>query len=229
MAAPPIPPRRPLWITVPGALLATALDALLLVLALGGVGATLSHPRAPTLLAVWFAGNLLLPLRQPLRGHAPHAVRAESPVVMLALFVLPMLAAPISALGERFGWWPLAGGDALRWGGVALAAAGLAMRLSAMSQLGARFSPRVALQPVHALETRGLYAWVRHPGYLGAWLTALGGALAFGSGVGLAIALLMLVAYIPRVRTEERLMAEHFGAAWSDYRRHTRALIPGVF
>jgi len=143
--------------------------------------------------------------------------------------VLPMIAAPASALGVRLGVWPLPGGAALRWAGVALSAAGLTLRLAAMSQLGARFSPRVTLQSQHALESRGLYALVRHPGYLGAWLTALGGALAFGSGIGLLVAGLMLLAYIPRIHVEERLMADHFGAEWSDYCRRTKAIIPGVF
>ena len=49
-----------------------------------------------------------------------------------------------------------------------VSAAGLALRVSAMQQLGARFSPLVALQQQHTLETTGWYAHVRHPGYLGA-------------------------------------------------------------
>ena len=207
-------------------LIATALDGALLALALGGVTPLLAHPRALALLAVWAASNAVLASRRPLAGHAAAAVDRDPALVMLALFVLPLLAAPLAAWGERRGVWPVPWRAAFGWIGVALAAAGLALRIAAMTRLGARFSPRVALQHEHVLETRGLYAHVRHPGYLGAWLAALGGALAFHSALGLLPVLLMRVAIEARIRREERLLASRFGDAWRAYRARTGALWP---
>src|SRR5262245_31949437 len=188
----PAAPRRPHPI-VSGvlALLVTALDALLLALALGGLAALAAHPRALTLLALWAIGGVTLALLRPVRGHEAVAVERDGPFVLLLLFLIPLLTPPLAALSERLGVGPLPGGGALRWTGVALSGAGLAVRIAAMAQLGSRFSPLVAVQREHALETRGLYARIRHPGYLGAWLASLGGALAFGSAPALPLVAVM--------------------------------------
>jgi protein-S-isoprenylcysteine O-methyltransferase Ste14 len=115
---------------------------------------------------------------------------------------------------------------AVAWLGVALSALGLWVRVGAMRQLGARFSPLLAIQREHALETTGWYAVVRHPGYLGALLASWGAALAFGSALALPLALAMTLVQIDRVRREERLLAAEFGDAWRDYARRTGALLP---
>jgi len=39
---------------------------------------------------------------------------------------------------------------------------------------------------------------------------------------------LMTVAYARKIRFEERQLRAHFGAAYDDYARHVRALIPFV-
>jgi protein-S-isoprenylcysteine O-methyltransferase Ste14 len=109
---------------------------------------------------------------------------------------------------------------------VALVAAGLTLRIAAMAQLGPRFSPLVAVQAEHALETRGLYARIRHPGYLGAWLAALGAVLTFGSALGLVPLALFSLLIGGRVRKEEALLATRFGEAWRDYRAHSGAFLP---
>ncbi len=208
-----------------GASAATALDGLLLAFALGGFAPALAHPRALALLAVWFAGSLTLATLRPVRPRAG-TVRAMDPALMVALFVLPIAAAPLAAWGERLGLAPLPGGEARGWAGVALVAFGLAVRIAAMARLGSRFDPTVAILPGHALETGGLYARVRHPGYAGAWLAALGAALAFGSALGLPAVALMAAALAARVRSEERTLAAHFGEAWRVYRQRTGAFWP---
>jgi protein-S-isoprenylcysteine O-methyltransferase Ste14 len=207
-------------------LVSPALDAALLAVALGGIAALLAHPRALTLLAAWAAGGATLALLSPLRGHDPISVEPDPPFVMLALFLIPLLTPPMAALGERLAWWPLPGGLALRWAGVAISAGGLALRIAAMAQLGPRFSPRVAMQREHALETRGLYGMVRHPGYAGALLASLGGALAFGSAVALAPLLAMGWLLSQRAAREESMLERHFGEEYRRYRARTGRFAP---
>jgi len=208
-----------------GAAAATLLDALLLALALGGTRALLAHPRALALLAVWFVGALVLGTLRPVRAKAG-TVRNADPWLLVALLVLPLAASPLAAWGERIGVGLLPGGALRGWAGVVLVALGLALRIAAMSRLGSRFDPTVAILPGHALETGGLYASMRHPGYTGAWLAALGGALTFDGGFGLIAVALMGVALGARVRSEERVLAEHFGEAWRVYRGRTGAFWP---
>lgn len=163
---------------------------------------------------------------RPVHGHPAATIERESPLVLAALFLIPLLTPPFAALCERLALAPIPGGDPPRWAGVGLAALGLAVRIIAMAQLGPRFSPLVALQQDHALETRGLYARIRHPGYLGAWLAALGGALAFGSLLALAPVLAMGWLLWARAGREEAMLERHFGEAYARYRGRSGRFLP---
>src|SRR5262249_31222905 len=146
--------------------------------------ALLHHSRALALIGVWAVTAIALALRRPIGAQDVVEVDREAPWMLIGLALVPMLTPPIAALGERLGLWILPGGAVRGWIGVALTALGLTLRIAAMSQLGPRFSPLLAVQREHVLETRGLYGRVRHPGYLGAWLAALGAVLTFGSALG---------------------------------------------
>jgi protein-S-isoprenylcysteine O-methyltransferase Ste14 len=103
------------------------------------------------------------------------------------------------------------------------------LRLAPVFVLGRRFSGLVAIQPDHRLVTEGLYRVIRHPSYLGLLITVLGWALAFRSGVGVVIAVLMLIVLIGRIEAEERLLGETFGAEYEAYRAHTWRLAPYLY
>ena len=208
------------------ALIAAALDAVLLALALGGWRALASHPRALALLACWAISGVVLAALRPSRSREVVAEARESRLLLVALGLIPLAIPPLAAWSERAGWGALPGGAALRWAGVGMAALGLLMRVIAMRQLGARFSPLLSVQPGHVLETRGLYARIRHPGYLGAWLAALGATLAFGSGPVLAAVLVFGALLATRARREEALLEQHFGDAWRAHRARTGAFLP---
>lgn len=216
-------------------LVALLIEATLLAFALGGVPALLGHVPAMALVAVWAASNFTLAVLRPVGPQDVARQVADAPLVMVTLFFVPLLAAPVSALGERLdlatGPWralPTEAATAIVWSGVALAAIGLAIRIAAMRRLGARFSPRIALQRAHALETGGLYARIRHPGYLGAMLATLGGVLAFRSMLAWPLLALMYVAESARARREESLLEEHFGAAYRAYLRRSGRFLPKI-
>ena len=104
---------------------------------------------------------------------------------------------------------------------------GLAIRVIAVNTLAKQFSPLVELQEDHALVTHGLYAWVRHPAYVGSLLWALSVPLILGSAIGLAaVAVLYVPALRFRIHVEERLLEGHFGEAFADYQRRVPALFP---
>ena len=227
MTSPPRPraARHPL-VTLAIALAVTALDAALLAVALGGVPSLLAHARALALIAIWGAGSLVLGLLHPARWVDGAERISSGRLVMIALFAIPLLTPPLAAWGERAGIWPLPGGVALGWSGVAIAGLGLALRIVAIVRLGSRFTPVPAIQRDHVLETGGVYAAVRHPGYAGAWLANLGAALAFGSAVGLVGVLLMSLALELRTRREEALLGAHFGEEYRRYRARTGRVFP---
>jgi len=217
---------RPAPVRAVLALLVCAIEAAILAWAMGGLGRLLAHPRALALVACWALAGVVLAWSAPARGRAARSRAAEGRLHLLGLGLIPVLVAPLSAYGERIDLWALPGGEALRWCGVALAALGLVLRLLAMRTLGARFSPRLTVLPEHRLETTGLYARVRHPGYLGTTLAALGGALTFGSALGLLPVAVLLLLLGRRVRREEAMLAEQFGESWRAYRARSGALWP---
>jgi protein-S-isoprenylcysteine O-methyltransferase Ste14 len=148
--------------------------------------------------------------------------------VIAALALIGVLAAFLPALTDRKEFWTL-DGDAIRWLGVVLFAAGGALRLWPVVVLGNRFSGLVAIQPGHTLVTSGVYGVIRHPSYLGLLVNTLGWVLAFRSGVGLVITALIIPPLLARIRAEERLLHSQFGAEYDAYRARTSRLIPGLY
>jgi protein-S-isoprenylcysteine O-methyltransferase Ste14 len=125
--------------------------------------------------------------------------------------------------------WVLPGGDATRWIGLAALAAGAALRVWPMIELGGRFASVVAVQEGHSLRTSGAYARVRHPSYLGILLMDLGFALVFRSLPALLLLPVPFWMFRRRMDVEEAFLLEQFGDEYRDYRRRTRRLIPGLY
>jgi protein-S-isoprenylcysteine O-methyltransferase Ste14 len=102
-----------------------------------------------------------------------------------------------------------------------------ALIIDAMRRLGKQWSPSARLIEGHELITSGSYRIVRHPIYSGmlGLLVATGGA--FSTPWILLIAIVVYVAgTLIRTRIEERLLVEHFGAAYEEYRSRVPALVP---
>jgi len=148
--------------------------------------------------------------------------------VLGAFTVIALLMSYFSAYTDRIGFWTI-DGDTTRWIGVIVCAAGGVLRILPVYVLKDRFSGLVAIQKGHTLETHGLYAVIRNPSYLGMLTTSLGWVLTFRSGVGVLLALSLVIPLAARMRAEERLLREHFGAEYEAYFRRTWRLVPWVY
>jgi protein-S-isoprenylcysteine O-methyltransferase Ste14 len=199
----------------------------LAILGWGGFEAFFSHPPLIALTIVFFAlvgvslfsgGNLSSGERED-RGNR---------WVLAAFGVIGLLSAYLPAYTDRREFWTF-DGDAVRWIGVALFAAGGALRIWPVFVLGRRFSGLVAIQPGHTLVMSGVYGVIRHPSYLGLLVNSLGWALAFRSGVGVLLTALTIPPLVARIRAEEALLRTQFGGEYDAYRRQTSRLIPGVY
>jgi protein-S-isoprenylcysteine O-methyltransferase Ste14 len=199
----------------------------LAILGSGGPAVFFSHPALIALTVVLFAlsgaalfagGNLSSGVRED-RGNR---------WVIVAFGVIGLLQAYVPAWTDRKQIWIL-DGDAIRWVGVILFAAGGALRLWPVFVLGHRFSGLVAIQPGHRLVTSGIYGVIRHPSYLGLLVSSLGWGLAFRSGIGVLLAALLVPPLFARIRAEERLLREQFGGEYEAYRARTSRLIPGIY
>ena len=199
----------------------------LAVLGWGSFAAFFSHP-ALTAVAViqcalafagYFAGGNLSTGVKEDRGNR---------WVLAAIIVPSLLLAYLPAWTDRHGVWCI-DGDPVRWIGVVLFAAGGSLRLWPVFVLGNRFSGLVAIQKEHTLVTEGIYRRVRNPSYLGLLVGTLGWSLAFRSWVGVILTALMIPPLVARMGSEERLLHDHFGAAYDAYRARTARLVPGIY
>lgn len=118
----------------------------------------------------------------------------------------------------------------LQSAGLVLLVAGIAVRCTAIVQLGRFHTPNVAVVAGHRVVDCGLYRVIRHPSYAGALLAFLGLGLALGNRIGLAVLmLLMLVVYLIRIHEEEAALLAGLGLPYADYCRRTHRLIPGIY
>lgn len=199
----------------------------LAILGRGGFAAFFSHPALVALAIVFF---VLFGIALFTDSNLSPGVR-EDPAdrwVVLAFWLIGLLAAYLPAYTDRKGFWTL-DADAIRWFGVFLFAAGGALRIWPVFVLGRRFSGLVAIQSGHSLMTSGVYGLIRHPSYLGLLVESLGWALAFRSGIGVLLTALSIPLFLARIRAEERLLRSEFGRDYDVYRDRTWRLIPGVY
>ncbi|MEO9176771.1 MAG: isoprenylcysteine carboxylmethyltransferase family protein, partial [Gaiellales bacterium] len=130
----------------------------------------------------------------------------SSRVAILAAFAIAALAPGLRAYAND--WWTLGLG-------VAVVLVGVALRAWAIVSLGRYFRREVTIEPGQRLVRRGPYRLLRHPSYTGILLSIGGLGLAAGSWVGAAVAVLITFAgMLPRIRVEERALAEAFGAEY---------------
>ncbi|MBV8073542.1 MAG: isoprenylcysteine carboxylmethyltransferase family protein, partial [Acidobacteriaceae bacterium] len=193
----------------------------------GGFAQFFSHPPLIALAVVTLALSIAALFAG---GNVSSGVREDrgNRWVIAAFSIIGLLAGLLPAWCDRINFLTF-GGDPIRWAGVLLYAAGGALRLYPVFVLGNRFSGLVAIQAGHTLVTNGVYGIVRHPSYLGLITIMIGWGLAFRSWIGLLLAVLVIPVLVARIRAEEALLQEHFGAEYDAYRARTSRLIPGVY
>src|SRR6516162_10334066 len=199
----------------------------LVILGWGGFRPFFSHAALIALVAVLFALSILSFFAG---GNLNAGVREDraNRWVIPVFGVIGFLNAYLPAYTDRKDLWTI-DGDASRWLGVALFAAGGALRIWPVFVLGHRFSGLVAIQPEHSLVTSGIYGVIRHPSYLGLLINSLGWSLSFRSGVGVLLTAVLIPPLLVRIRAEEKLLRVQFGDEYDAYTAQTSRLIPRIY
>jgi protein-S-isoprenylcysteine O-methyltransferase Ste14 len=114
--------------------------------------------------------------------------------------------------------------------GIVTLCAALLLFYRSHADLGRNWSISLELRSEHRLVSSGIYRLIRHPMYSSFFLMAVAQLMLlpnwFAGATGL-VGVAMLYAF--RIRQEERMMMERFGAEYRDYMARTARLIPWLF
>lgn len=73
-----------------------------------------------------------------------------------------------------------------------------------------------------------MYKFVRHPIYTGLLLLFTGNAIIVGDYRAIIAVVIVFVSLWLKLKKEEKLLTETFGAAYEEYKKQTKVLIPYV-
>jgi protein-S-isoprenylcysteine O-methyltransferase Ste14 len=125
-------------------------------------------------------------------------------------------------------WLPR--GTNMELAGLVIILLGLLLRVWTRLTIGAMYSGYLRVKVGHVLVTDGPYRFVRHPGYSGFVLMALGLCIGYSSLIGLiAIPILLIPGLSFRMKVEERMLSEEFRDDYWAYARRAKKLIPGIW
>lgn len=112
--------------------------------------------------------------------------------------------------------------NALRWSGIAVAAAGVLVFLLAMKTMRESWRAGISVTDKTELVTGGIYRFSRNPAFLGFDLLYIGLLIAFFHPAHLAFALFAVVMLHLQILQEERFLEDTFGESYLQYRKQTR-------
>lgn len=114
--------------------------------------------------------------------------------------------------------------------GFALVFVWLVLLYKAHADLGPNWSITLQLREHHQLVTTGVYAKVRHPMYTALFAHAFAQAALIANWIaGPAMLVAFTLMFALRLRPEERMMRERFGAEYEAYVQRTKRLLPGIW
>lgn len=173
-------------------------------------------------LGYWFLSGL----------NAKKAESQESFIKRFAQYWLPLIIAMLLlGPGEWFGhsWLRenfVEHSNLVGITGLSISIVGAIIACSSRYTLGKKWSLSVQRKESHQLIQNGIYRIIRHPIYTGLLFLFIGNAIIVGDYRGLIAVAIVFVSLWLKLRKEERLMTETFGAKYTAYKNRTKALIP---
>lgn len=162
-------------------------------------------------------------------GRAPFAQETQYPPLMRRSSIgwLWVGGQAVIAVAFVLSPWSLHGAIAVVLG-AALCALGVVVAIAALRALGSALTPTPVPRDGSALQTNGIYRWIRHPIYTSLLTIMLGLLLGAGTGVGVLWWLVAIGFFTAKSRWEDRLLHERYGTVWEQWARTTGALLPRI-
>lgn len=112
-----------------------------------------------------------------------------------------------------------------RWGSVPLLTISAVLLMPALLSHGRKLTPLPEPNPQLGLIQHGVYAYVRHPIYLGLILLTVGLAILLQKGWGLAVSGVLALFFWLKAREEERRLLARY-PEYAEYQQRTGRFLP---
>lgn len=114
--------------------------------------------------------------------------------------------------------------------GIILMFIGFFVRIYAATTLGIFYTRTLTTAQNQHVVQKGLYKYLRHPGYFGVYIMWLGASLATGNIIVMMIILVVeFIGYSYRINTEEKMLETKFGEEYKKYKKKTYKLFPFLY
>ncbi len=125
---------------------------------------------------------------------------------------------------------PISHHPLIRFIGLILIIAGIALRFFSIRSLGKFFTVDVTIRENHKIKKDGIYKTIRHPSYSGSLLSFIGFGITLNNWLSLIIIVFLITGvFLYRIKIEERALIDYFGTDYLEYKKNTYRLIPWVY
>lgn len=103
------------------------------------------------------------------------------------------------------------------------------VQVKAHKNLGGNYSQEIAIVKNHQLVKNKFYRFIRHPQYMGQVLSDLGAGVALAGFIILPLVIIIEIPlFLLRARREDKLLENHFGDEWVDYKKKSGFILPFI-
>jgi len=177
--------------------------------------------------SIWFLSEILInSLLRSKETDKPNVDKGSMYLIWIIIFVSIFTAVFVS---NKY-YAPLLKDSNIEYFGLLLIYIGIILRLAIIKTLGHFFTVDVTIRQNHRIKKDGFYKHLRHPSYSAALLSFIGFGISLNNLISLTLVfILVLTAFIIRIKVEERVLLEHFGSEYLDYKKNTKGIIPFIY
>jgi len=180
-----------------------------------------------TVSVIWVASEIILARTRHSDSSDPGRDRRSLRILWITIALSVNIGIPLGFCGVGT---IQAGAGWIAATGLVSIVCGLTIRWTSILTLRKYFTVDVAIADDHRLITGGIYRTIRHPAYTGSLLSFLGLGLVFSNWVTVTVIFVpILVAFLHRIRIEEKALQDHFGDVYVRYCASTKRLIPWMY
>jgi protein-S-isoprenylcysteine O-methyltransferase Ste14 len=177
--------------------------------------------------SIWFLSEILI--NRFLRSKNTDKRNADKGSLYLIWIIIFISIFAAVFVSNKY-YFPLSKDSNFVYIGIVLIFIGIILRLTIIATLGQFFTVDVTIKQNHKLKRDGFFKYLRHPSYSASLLSFIGFGTTLNNWISLAlVTILILMAFIIRIKIEERALIEHFGAEYLDYKKSTKGIIPFIY